>query len=441
MRVLFQALEYGCKAGLHERAYQEVYRGIIQRPYQQRLTSELKAYETDLELLSHFFMEPWTTPASDLASESVPAITDRVIGNLTTLCRWEEAAELCEDHARQSLSTQDLGRAASLWQRCGTFWLNGGELSKAESAFTAGVDAAEGLKPGTYNDFSPYTLRAKNVSGLATALHHLGDPEGASACFGEAMQAQVDAIMHAASVGGIAGQPVLEKDHAMFLLDRGRAREVIDRIEENGCSGSKELLLGRAHLILEMEKDLPDFSQAEALLSQVGNEQALIPLATLYRHTGRREKAHTCLERYRDWASDHNHTLALIDADLESVSLILDGTQQLDESTLKGAELSLLGARVTIQGRSYRRQIPRLAGLLLALGDAFAELDCFQQAFELTILATAHYRNLAKDDPEWRQALVNALERFEQRCRVLDLKDEAENARQEREPIERLLHP
>jgi hypothetical protein len=66
MQPLFSAVAHGCAAGLHTKAWEEVYWPRINRGNNDYICKKLGAFNDDLSCVANFFSKPWNTPSLGL---------------------------------------------------------------------------------------------------------------------------------------------------------------------------------------------------------------------------------------------------------------------------------------------------------------------------------------------------------------------------------------
>jgi hypothetical protein len=131
---LYRAVVHGCKAGLCQQAFTEVYeRRIIQRD--KHATWILAGSQAaDLAALSCFFEERWTRISADLRAQDKACVFNHVGIDLRSFGRFTEAVKPFQAALDIYLGLEDYGRAATIAWELGHLYTPLGRLEAAEDA-------------------------------------------------------------------------------------------------------------------------------------------------------------------------------------------------------------------------------------------------------------------------------------------------------------------
>ena len=370
MEPLFAAVTHGCRAGLHKKAWEEVYWPRINRGKESFITHKLGAFGAELAALAGFFDVPWKEPSPNL-SEHRQALTLGFSGfNLRALGRLREAAEPLAAGLAALAKREDWENAAIAAGNLGELWLTLGVVAGAVEYARQGVDYADRSGDG----FVKYAFR----TALADGLHQAGQAVEAEGLFREA-----EAMLH-------KRQPEYPFLYSLqgfrfcdLLLSSGRYKEVRERAEQTLEWSTQEkflldialdsLSLGRAHLQEAREGGSGDFDEATGFLDQAvtglreGGRQdylprALMARAGLYREMGDYEKAWDDLKEAQEMARRGGMKLHLADYHLEAARLCgAEGKKEEVQEHLKAAK-ALIGET------GYGRRLPEVEELGWELG-------------------------------------------------------------------------
>ena len=240
MAPLYAAVLHGCRAGLHQEAFDEVFLPRIRRFSAGYSIRMLGAFGADLSALSGFFVTPWTEPVPDL-DEGTRALVLGAVGYvLRALGRLEDALA----PMRASVEAR---RAQQAWNRAA---IGAGNLTQLQLGLglvkesTATARQAVELADRSSDAF----LRLKNRTLLADALQQGGQREDARHLFFEAEAMQRDREPEHPFLYSLQGYQCCD-----LLLERGAVETVLQRAAQilewaQRYSGFRDV--GLAHLSL-----------------------------------------------------------------------------------------------------------------------------------------------------------------------------------------------
>jgi tetratricopeptide (TPR) repeat protein len=368
MDSLFAAVAHGCRAGLHTKAWEEVYWDRIKRGNEHYSTSKLGAFGADLAALAGFFEKPWKEPSPNLSEHRQALVLNLAGFRLRALGRLREAAEPMAAGLAARIKQKNWKEAAKDAGNLSELWLTLGAVNRAVEYARQGVDYADRSGDG----FQKYGKR----TALADGLHQAGQAVEAEELFrqAEAMQKEEQ-----------PDYPFLYSPRGFkfcdLLLSRGRYKEVLDRAKQtlewySQASGASllsfaldYLSLGRAHMQEALDGGSGDFERAAGFLDQAvtGLREAgaqefitrgLLARAGLYREMGDYEKAWADLQEAQEIAERGDMKLHLTDYHLEAARLC--GA----EGKEKEARDHLERAKALIGETGYGRRLPEIKNSL-----------------------------------------------------------------------------
>jgi tetratricopeptide (TPR) repeat protein len=182
MEPLFAAVRHGCAAGMHQQALDEVYWPRILREDEHYLPSKLGAFAADLAVVTHFFAEPWRTPAAGLTYHRKAAVLNWAATRLRALGRLTEAAEPMQAGLEMGIEQKDWKGAAKDANNLSELYLTIGDLAQAVAEGRQSVDFAD--------QSGDAFLRMALRTTLADVLHQAGELAESHALFAEAEKIQ-----------------------------------------------------------------------------------------------------------------------------------------------------------------------------------------------------------------------------------------------------------
>jgi hypothetical protein len=184
---LYHAVAHGCRAGRYQQALDEVYvRRICRRrrngqiEFYSRRT--LNAWDTDLSLISAFFVSPYKTPVVELAPAAQTWILSEASFVLRALGRLTEALLGARENLRQTQEAQDWLNAAIAAANLGETELLLGNVEQAVATAASSVPLADRTRDATQ--------MTVNRTTHADALHAAGEWEKAAGLFADAERRQ-----------------------------------------------------------------------------------------------------------------------------------------------------------------------------------------------------------------------------------------------------------
>ncbi|MDX9987509.1 hypothetical protein [Thiothrix unzii] len=390
MQPLFSAVAHGCAAGLHTKAWEEVYWPRIQRRGEFYNVKKLGAFSDDLAVITHFFSACWQTPAVNLSKRRQALVLNLAGAWLRALGRLREALKPMQ-------ASVDLYAKQENWKGAAASASNLSELQLTLGDVTQAVTI--GARSSRYADQSgDWAQRSGKRTTHADALHQAGDTAAALALFREAEQLQQEyqpRFPHLYSLQGF--------QYCDLLLAQGSTVEVLERAEyalKVVLNGSKNLLdialnqltLGRAHLQQTLLPPSPAsrerglggeglqwLDQAVAGLRAAGTmdhlPRGLLARAALHRHTRDFARARQDLQEVFDIADGSGMRLHLTDYHLEMARLLvaeekegvcntpLQGTADVGAYCIRPLQYHIAEAERLIAATGYHRRDKELLEL------------------------------------------------------------------------------
>ena len=355
MYPLFNAIEHGCAAGLHQEAFDNIYWPRISREKEFYL-SKKGNFDVDLAVISHFFSDYWGRPIDSLNTWAKANLLRSAGYRLRALGRIQESIEPFTEEQ--------------------PFWYQLGEpklYDIVEPHLTLG-NIEKGLKlakEAAEHKYVEFDRHLECFAIYARALHQSGDLYEAKKQFTKIEKAQKKYNNKLKYLLDLAHFRYCE-----LLLENKKLKEVKERslynlnyTSDELYIGLSELLLGRFHLLNRGEK-LHFIEAREYLDKAIHNLQAagnqdhiprgLLARAALYRHTRDFARARQDLEEVFDIADSSGMRLHLTDYHLEMARVLLAEMEtppifpfSVDEQGAKPAQASSLtregGGWVTIK--------------------------------------------------------------------------------------------
>ena len=178
MQPLFHAVKHGCKAGLHKKAFYEVYFPRIQHGNKNYLVKVLGSVNNELIVLTNFFLTPWSSVAKDFSPEEYCFLKNSAGMNLKFLGRIDESIQPMADSFGTYLANEDYSNASVIVGNLVEADIELGKIEDAISFAKTGLTLAEGSK----NLFE----RMASHCAYADALHQLGKIAKSRKEFGKA---------------------------------------------------------------------------------------------------------------------------------------------------------------------------------------------------------------------------------------------------------------
>lgn len=353
---LQRAVVHGCRAGLHQRALDEVYYPRIQQREKSWRTHQLGEISSELAVVASFFERRWDLPSSGLSDAAKAYILNEAGFDLRALGRIAEAGIPLRLSRDIELDRGNTGNAA---QRCGNLAKTLLALGKIDESIE------EARRSVVLADQSGWaTERMKRRADLACCVFAAGRLDEAEALAGEAMRL-------AATSDNSDHYCFLDELRCQLPLERGRPGEALSRasclLQELSPSGAPMhvgliwLVAGRAALAslpigcCPLRQTIEGIERGFDLIKQSGRLDLLPPAycvrATLRRHQGDLNAAGRDLVRSARLAEDSGMRLAMIDAMIEGVRIL----KARGDTANARAGLDLARAEVTTTGYGLRQ--------------------------------------------------------------------------------------
>lgn len=366
MEPLFQAVAHGCKAGLEQRAYQEVYENRIQRGNEYFSLKKLGGWGTELIALSYFFTRCWKQPSMKLQEENRAEVLSTVGYILRSMGRLEEATQPIKVALELRIQQKEWKNAAVNASNLSELLLTIGDLKAALYYGRLSVEYADRKNAA----FQMIVFRTT----LADALFQVGRFEEAVDLFADAEVKQQERQTKFPYLFSIRGFRYNE-----LLLNLGRYQEVLERAQFSLkiSEGDNWLLdialdhlsIGKAYAHL-YQKEPTETNQQKAIyhlqeavtgLQNAGYQddipRGLLARAAWYRQQEQYEAALEDLAETLDIADSSGMRLHLIDYHLESARLRRAMGQD------KKAQEHIAVARQLIEETGYHRRDEELEAL------------------------------------------------------------------------------
>ncbi len=397
MQPLFAAVAHGCRAGLHQEVYDEVYRRRICRGNDAFQTKKLGAFGADLAAIAGFFEGSWTVPVAELRQDDRSWLLNEAGFCLRALGQLREALAPMRAGLDMDVTAENWKNAAIAGSNLSEIQVTLGDLADAIAMAEQAVDHADRSR----DEFQRMARRGM----LADAFHQAGRLGNARTLFekAEAMQAEREP-QHPRlySVGGYGYCDLLLRPAEPLAwgqtapVGRDAARRACNEARERAAQtlewvsprawlldiGLDHLTLGRAHLGLwrlaaqaggkekaEGASHLPNarthLDEAVARLREAGQTdyllRGLLPRGALRRLAGECDAARADLDEAFEIAEQGEMRLHLCDAHLGRAWLALA------EGAPAGARKHAGAARALIAATGYHRRDEELAAVEAAI--------------------------------------------------------------------------
>ncbi len=398
MMPLYQAVAHGCRAGLHQKAMDEVYWSRILRERQHFSGRKLGAFGADLAAVSSFFERPWDRPSGNLTEEAQPFLLNEAGFRLRALGRLSEAAKPMRAGLKAFESSKDWENAAAQAGNLSELHLTLGDLLQAVDDARNSVELAD-------RSGDAFARMAERTA-LADALHQSGDLAQARSFFQQAEQMQKEQQPQYPLLSSLQGfqycdlllgecealvrtppapqaEPAPSRPKALSRCRevRERAAQTLEWAEQNRVdiisSTLDHLTLGRTFLLeAVLEAPSPDLlspaqhhlDRAVTGLREAGTQdhqpRGLIARAQLHRvqfqHSGDEAFAQRSQQDLTEAAQIASRgPMPLHQADIHLEQSRLHHAQ----GNIKAARQSLSQARTLIQEHAYHRRDAELEGM------------------------------------------------------------------------------
>jgi tetratricopeptide (TPR) repeat protein len=360
MEPLFAAVAHGCKAGLYQVVWDNVFENRICRGEEAFIVKKLGAFGSTLAIFSHFFNIPWSQPESQLSDSRKADLLSRTAFTLRAVGRLQEAIQPMKAGLEADLKLED-------WKECTIISNNLSELLLTLGEVSQAVDVAR--QSVTHSDRSGDNLwKEVSRTTLADALHQFGHIKEAEKWFRETEEMQKQRQPEYPYLYSVQGFKFCD-----FLLgkEKGTVREVRERAEKTmewARKGGLSLLaialdnlsLGRTGIMQAIE-DRTDFTRAAAhlehavqVLRKAGAQhhlpRGLLARAECYRRQKQFSKAWDDLNEALEIAELGSMKLYIVDYHLEAGRLCQD------EGNKVGADEHFKIAAKMIEETGYHRR-------------------------------------------------------------------------------------
>ncbi|MCP4158138.1 MAG: toll/interleukin-1 receptor domain-containing protein [bacterium] len=375
MQPLFSAVNHGCKAGLHQEVFDNIYSNRIRRREKAYIVKKLSAFNADLEILSHFFDEPWTLPSPELSIEKKLLLLNWAAFDFRALGSLQDALRLMEICLEADLENENWAGASADAETISKLELTLGGINEAVKSGEESLNYAHRCK----DDFAIISSRAT----LANALHQSGKRDEAEKHFKEAEDLQrirQPQFKYLYSVRGFQYcELLLEQKKYEEVLERGKAAlEVAEKyLGPLDIALSNLTLAYRGYGIMtENKKGLSKltpqetlhlFSSAVDFARQSGYQEylarCLLGRAAFYHELKKVEYASEDLREAHSIAKIGSMDLLMADFHIEA------SLNQQATGNKEGAREHLNDGKVLCQKMNYQRRYPDIAELEVSLSD------------------------------------------------------------------------
>lgn len=371
MEPLFSAVSHGCLAGRQQETFDDVYWMRIQRGLKFYSTTKVGAFGTDLAVVSNFFEELWSRPASDLMDDVKALVLNLAGFRLYALGRLSDAIEPMTQAVRARIKLKQWGEGANDTVNLAEVYLVLGDVERAVDYGRESVIYAD------QGEYWGYKVSARSI--LSCVLHQSGNLAAAEELFEEEEEIQRKENMVYPYSYSIRGYRFCE-----LLLSQRQYREVEKRAWHTLELAEKylgqglslwdialdKLSLGRAYLLEAIEGPSSllkaGLSKAEDFLNHTVDglretgQQLYLPFglfarAELYRYQRSWKKAWADLEETKEIAERGQMNLYLADYHLEAARLCLAECKREDE-----AREHYEKAAKRIESMGYHRRDPEV---------------------------------------------------------------------------------
>ncbi|MEK7817962.1 MAG: hypothetical protein AAB281_06905, partial [Actinomycetota bacterium] len=374
MEPLFSAVAHGCRAGLHEEVWSEVYLKRVQRGNEHYTLHKLGAFGSLVTALSWFFERLWEQPAAGLTEADKALVLSWAGFGLRALGRLGEAAQPMKASLEWAVNKGDWEPAAACASNLSELYLTAGDVRQA---------VRYGEESVTYADRSgDWEQQMINRNTHADALHQVGDLQEAAHLFADAERIQQEKQQRYRFLYSLSGFRYCD-----LLMGIGRMEEVLERakfMKERSAADLRTpilsvaieiLILSKAHALLAQtdpgskhpQHAATYLDQAVEGLRKAGRQdylpRALLARAAWHRHTQAEQAAEADLAEVWDIAEPSGMKLHLCDYHLEMSRL------RHAQGNLPEAKTHLQAAAKLIEETGYHRRDKELADLSRQLSE------------------------------------------------------------------------
>lgn len=367
MLPLFKAVAHGCAAGLHTKAWEQIYWPRIKRGNDNYICSKLGAFSDDLSVVAYFFDSPWHSPAAALNSHRQALALNLAGFRLQALGRQREALSPYSVSLNMLVKQEDWNESAAQASNLCGLKLNLGDIGGAISSAKHSVAYAQKSKH--------IYQRIRSNTALADAINQSGDSTQSQHLFELAEQLQQEYQPRYPLLYSVWGFRYCELLLAEGKVDNvlSRAQKTLEWAEENESSlldaCLQKLSLGCAyHQQSNYEHAYYWLNQSVAGIRNSGHQDYLLRslLARAKFFCDRRDfiKAHEDLQEVWEIAVPSEMRLQLTDYRLEMAGLLIAENKPHDK-----VQEHINQAALLIQSTSYHRRDKALDELQLKAAD------------------------------------------------------------------------
>ncbi len=219
MEPLFRAMGHGCKAGLYQETFSEIYWKRINRQKEDYSWKKLGAFSSNLTAIANLFSIPWKQLQKELDEESCASLLSEVGICLRALGRLHEATAPMKASLEIDIKMESWENSASDANNLSELYLIIGNVAQAVAY---GIDSVKYAEQS--NEFS---FQMVYRTALADAFHQAGRLDESEALFYEAekMQLQFQPKYH--WLYSLQGYQFCD-----LILERGNWKEVEKRASQ-----------------------------------------------------------------------------------------------------------------------------------------------------------------------------------------------------------------
>lgn len=169
LRPLYQAVAHGCRAGLQQKACDEIFLRRIQRLFENYSINKLGAFGINLGTIACFFYEPWRKLSPGLSASQRAILQNAAAYCLRGLGRLQEALEPMQAALQGFVALEVWDAAAGVASNLSELELTLGDITAAVREGASSVEyASRGITPQAIISLTTY----------ADALHQQGELQG-----------------------------------------------------------------------------------------------------------------------------------------------------------------------------------------------------------------------------------------------------------------------
>ncbi len=221
MQPLFEQVYHGCKAGMYDETFDDIYYQKVQRGQEFFLTWKLGAWETNLSLISNLFQDKdfYRKPLV-LKPPNKSYLINTAGASMHCLGRLKEAEGLYRNKIDLDISQEDWENASVGYQNLGLLQILMGKLLEAKKHFKEAIQSSKNIMSEKQERYA--------TSYFAYILFLIGDMDNASIEFeraGELERKHDPSVRYLYSSRGVC--------YADFLLAKRMTDKALDVTQEN----------------------------------------------------------------------------------------------------------------------------------------------------------------------------------------------------------------